>query len=183
MGTSTGLSNTPTQNAQFAFVCIYIFFFASTWGPVAWVVTGELYPLKARAKCLSFTTASNWLLNWAIAYSTPYLTDDGPGKANLGPKVFFIWGSFCAVSIVFVYTMIYETKSLTLEQVDELYDIVNKAWKSKEFRPAVRYADIHRDEDTSRKMSLREHLDQQERRRASVTATDAPPAETAEKTV
>jgi len=31
--------------------------------------------------------------------------------------------------------MIYETKGLTLEQVDELYGIVNKAWKSKEFRP------------------------------------------------
>ena len=28
-----------------AFVCIYTFFFAASWGPCAWVVTGELYPL------------------------------------------------------------------------------------------------------------------------------------------
>ena len=59
-GTVAGITNLPAQQAAIAFVCIYIFFFASSWGPVAWVVTGELYPLKARAKCLSMTTASNW---------------------------------------------------------------------------------------------------------------------------
>lgn len=61
-------NNYPAAKALIAFVCFYIFFFASTWGPNAWVVTGEIFPLKARAKCLSITTASNWLLNWAIAY-------------------------------------------------------------------------------------------------------------------
>jgi SP family sugar:H+ symporter-like MFS transporter len=59
-GTVAGTSDLAAQRAAIAFVCIYIFFFASSWGPVAWVVTGELYPLKARAKCLSMTTASNW---------------------------------------------------------------------------------------------------------------------------
>ena len=59
--------NVAAQKAAIAFICIYIFFFASSWGPVAWVVTGEIFPLKVRAKSLSMTTASNWLLNWAIA--------------------------------------------------------------------------------------------------------------------
>lgn len=59
-GTVSGTTDLPSQRAAIAFVCIYIFFFASSWGPVAWVVTGELFPLKARAKCLSMTTASNW---------------------------------------------------------------------------------------------------------------------------
>lgn len=40
-----------------------IFFFACSWGPVAWVVTGELYSLNVRAKCLSMTTATNWYEN------------------------------------------------------------------------------------------------------------------------
>jgi hypothetical protein len=105
------------------------------------------------------TTASNWLLNWAIAYSTPYLVDAGPGNANLQSKVFFIWyvscppppavsvhlsltwlfhrGGFCFICIFFVYTMIYETKGLSLEQVDELYAKVPNAWKSKGFVPTV----------------------------------------------
>lgn len=45
-GTVAGTSDLPAQRAAIAFVCIYIYFFASTWGPVAWVVTGELFPLK-----------------------------------------------------------------------------------------------------------------------------------------
>lgn len=125
-----------------AFVCVYIFFFASSWGPVAWVVTGELFPLKARAKCLSITTATNWLLNWAIAYATPYMVDSGPGNANLQSKVFFIWGGFCLIGAVFVYTCIYETKNLTLEQVDELYAKVSAAWKSTGFVPSVHFTDV-----------------------------------------
>jgi sugar porter (SP) family MFS transporter len=125
-----------------AFVCIYIFFFACSWGPVAWVVTGELFPLKVRAKSLSMTTATNWLLNWAIAYSIPYLVRGGkPGYANLGVKVFFIWGGFCFVCAAFVYALVYETKGLSLEQVDELYGKVGKAWRSSGFVPAASFHD------------------------------------------
>lgn len=51
--------NVNAQKAGIAFVCIYIFFFASTWGPLAWVVTGEIFPLKHRARGLSMTTATN----------------------------------------------------------------------------------------------------------------------------
>lgn len=88
------------------------------------------------------TTASNWLLNWAIAYATPYMVDDGPGNANLQAKVFFVWGGFCFICIAFVYFMIYETKGLSLEQVDELYAKVPKAWQSKGFVPTVSFQDV-----------------------------------------
>jgi len=161
-GTVAGTTDLGAQKAAIAFVCIYIFFFASSWGPVAWVVTGELFPLKARAKCLSMTTASNWLLNWAIAYSTPYMVN--ADHANLQSKVFFVWGSFCFVCIAFVWFMIYETKGLTLEQVDELYGIVGKAWKSKHFRPALHFADV--DTEHQRHMSLADIAATQERKRS-----------------
>ncbi|KAB8238600.1 High-affinity glucose transporter rgt2 [Aspergillus alliaceus] len=140
VGTAT--SSDVSNKVLIAFVCVYIFFFASSWGPVAWVVTGELFPLKARAKCLSITTATNWLLNWAIAYATPYMVNSGPGNANLQSKVFFIWGGFCMIAGVFVYTCIYETKGLSLEQVDELYAKIPVAWRSKEFVPSVNYVDV-----------------------------------------
>ncbi|KAJ5555774.1 hypothetical protein N7461_004244 [Penicillium sp. DV-2018c] len=138
----TAVDSDVSNKVLIAFVCIYIFFFASTWGPVAWVVTGELFPLKARAKCLSITVATNWLLNWAIAYATPYLVNSGPGNANLQSKVFFIWGGCCAVCAVFVYTCIYETKGLSLEQVDELYAKVPRAWNSVGWVPSVNYTDV-----------------------------------------
>ncbi|CAN9426876.1 unnamed protein product [Alternaria alternata] len=102
------------------------------------------------------------LLNWAIAYSTPYMVDED--HANLQSKVFFVWGSFCFVCIAFVWFMIYETKGLTLEQVDELYGIIGKAWKSKEFRPAVQFAEM--DPKTGRSMSLSEVAQNQERKRS-----------------
>ena len=137
-----------------AFVCCYIYFFASSWGPIAWVVTGELFPLKARAKCLSMTTASNWLLNWAIAYATPYMVNSGPGDANLGSKVFFIWGTFCLICAFFVWGMIYETKGLSLEQVDELYAKVPKAWHSVGFTPTVSYQEVQDLGGNARSQSL-----------------------------
>lgn len=125
------------QKASVAFVCIYIFFFASTWGPLAWVVTGEIFPLNTRAKSLSITTATNWLLNWAIAYSTPFLVNYGEGNANLQSKIFFIWFGCCFLCISFVLFMIYETKGLSLEEVDQLYEEVNCAWKSKGWKPSI----------------------------------------------
>lgn len=81
-------------------------------------------------------------MNWAIAYSTPYLVNSGPGDADLQSKVFFIWGSFCFVCIAFIYFFLYETKGLALEQVDELYAKCGKAWQSKAFRPTVKFTEV-----------------------------------------
>jgi len=83
--------------------------------------------------------ASNWLFNWAIGYATPYLVDDGPDAAGLKAKVFFIWGACCLLCSIFVYTCIFETKGLTLEQVDEMYERVQNAWESKNFVPTISY--------------------------------------------
>lgn len=105
--------------------------------------------------------------------------------ANLQSRVFFIWGSFWYVSsrlrifcrvmltvffrsficIIFVYGMIYETKGLTLEEVDELYERVSKAWKSKQFVPEVRFQDV----DHKRGMSI---SDVAEERKASMTRVE-----------
>jgi SP family sugar:H+ symporter-like MFS transporter len=46
----------------------------------------------------------------------------GVDKGNLGPKVFFIWGSLCAVCFVYAYFLVPETKGLTLEQVDRMME-------------------------------------------------------------
>ncbi|TGZ79060.1 general substrate transporter [Ascodesmis nigricans] len=100
------------------FVCIYIFGFATTWGPAAWVVIGEIFPLPIRAKGVALSTASNWLWNFVIGYITPYMVD--PGEGNLQAKVFFVWGSTCTLSLLFAYFFVPETKGLSLEQVDQM---------------------------------------------------------------
>ncbi|KAA8913412.1 general substrate transporter [Sphaerosporella brunnea] len=133
--TKSGVAN----NVLIAFVCMFIAFFAASWGPVAWVVTGEIFPLRIRAKALSVTTATNWLFNWALAYATPYMVDSTPGSAHLGTNVFFIWGGCTAAAVLFVYFFIYETKGLSLEEVDELYQTVSSARKSPGWIPAEDY--------------------------------------------
>jgi len=119
--------NLPAQKVLIAFVCFYISFFATSWGPVAWVITGEIFPLNIRAKGMSLSVASNWLWNFGIGYATPYLVDpttvgvNGVKAANLGVKVFFIWGGTCLGCFLFTYFFIPETKGLSLEQIDLLY--------------------------------------------------------------
>jgi MFS transporter, SP family, sugar:H+ symporter len=43
-------------------------------------------------------------------------------KGDLGAKVFFIWGSLCATCFVYAYFLVYETKGLSLEQVDKMME-------------------------------------------------------------
>ena len=72
VGSTTTTSNKAAQAVEVAFVCIYIAFFSSTWGPVTWVITGEIFPLKIRAKAMSLSVASNWLWNFGIAYASMF---------------------------------------------------------------------------------------------------------------
>ncbi|PPQ64783.1 hypothetical protein CVT24_007869 [Panaeolus cyanescens] len=133
IGVTISVNNIAGQKVLIAFVCFYIAFFASTWGPVAWVITGEIFPLQVRAKAMSLSVASNWLWNFGIGYATPYLVNKEPGSAGLESKVFFIWGSTCFCCIIFTFLCIPETKGLSLEQIDVMYQNTTPI-KSLEYR-------------------------------------------------
>ncbi|KAL4981298.1 general substrate transporter [Aspergillus falconensis] len=135
-GTVDG-NNSKTVSAQISFICIYIFFFASTWGPGAWVVIGEIYPLPIRSRGVALSTASNWLWNCIIAVITPYMVDTD--KGNLKSRVFFIWGSLCACAFVYTYFLVPETKGLTLEQVDKMMEETTPRTSAK-WKPHSRFA-------------------------------------------
>lgn len=84
-------------------------------------INGEMFPLRNRTKGASISGSCNWLLNFALGFSTPYLVDSGPGNVGLGSRVFFIWGSMCLICAVFTWFCIPEFALLTLEQIDELW--------------------------------------------------------------
>lgn len=69
-GTVDG-GNPTTVKAEISFICIYIFFFASTWGPGAWVVIGEIFPLPIRSRGVALSTASNWMWNCVSPAPSP----------------------------------------------------------------------------------------------------------------
>ena len=58
--------NPTAVKAMIAFICINISFFATTWGPTAWVVVGEIFPLAIRSRGVGVSTASNWFWNTII---------------------------------------------------------------------------------------------------------------------
>lgn len=98
--------------AVFTFVAC----FAATWGPIAWVYCGEIYPLKYRARCIGLTTLANWLGNFLVAQFTPVLLD------TLGFGTFLVFGLFCGLSFGFSIWLP-ETRGLPLERVEELFDL------------------------------------------------------------
>lgn len=55
--------NNAAVSAMIAFICFNIAFFATTWGPCAWVVIGEIFPLPIRSRGVGLSTASNWFWN------------------------------------------------------------------------------------------------------------------------
>ena len=118
IGVTISTENHSGQQALIALVCLYIAGFASTWGPIAWVLVGEIFPLNIRAKAMSLSVASNWLWNFALAYATPYLVNPGPGNANLGVKVFFLWGSTCLCCTIFAFLCVPEVRFLTFNLND-----------------------------------------------------------------
>jgi sugar porter (SP) family MFS transporter len=113
-------NNISAVNAQIAFIAIFIFFFASTWGPGAWILIGEIFPLPIRSRGVGLSTASNWLWNTIIAVITPYMV--GEDQGNLRSSVFFVWGGLCTAAFVYSYFLVPETKGLSLEQVDRMME-------------------------------------------------------------
>ena len=115
-------ANPNATRAMIAFICLNISVFATTWGPAAWIVIGEIFPLTIRSRGVGLSTASNWFWNCIIGVITPYLVADRPDSAKLGSNVFFMWGSLCIISFLFAYFFVAETKGLTLEQVDKMLE-------------------------------------------------------------
>lgn len=136
---TTVANNISAVNAQIAFIAIFIFFFASTWGPGAWILIGEIFPLPIRSRGVALSTASNWLWNTIIAVITPYMVGTDPGDGNMKSSVFFVWGGLCLASLVYGYFLIPETKGLSLEQVDKMLEETTPRTSAK-WRPHTTFA-------------------------------------------
>ena len=62
-------NNHAAVSAMVAFICFNISFFAATWGPCAWVVIGEIFPIPIRSRGVGISTSSNWFWNCVSFYS------------------------------------------------------------------------------------------------------------------
>lgn len=91
---------------------IYVIFFNFSWGPVMWVMLGEMFPNQLRGSGLAVSGLAQWLSNFGVTLSFPILL------SSLGLAfAYSIYASFAALSILFVMKYVYETKGKELEQM------------------------------------------------------------------
>ncbi|GBE85668.1 High-affinity glucose transporter ght2 [Sparassis crispa] len=111
--------------------CLFIFGYAQTWAPGVWILTGETFPTRLRAKQASIATASNWLWNFLLAFFTPFIVKD------IAYRYGFVFASCNLAGAVIVFFFLYESSDLSLENVDMMYCDPNcRPWTSSNWAPA-----------------------------------------------
>jgi hypothetical protein len=77
---SNSFNEEPSRDAgaYFAIIMIYVFaiFYSISWNGIPWIFCAEAFPTAVRQVCLVFTTCTQWLGQFIIAYSTPYMIAD-----------------------------------------------------------------------------------------------------------
>lgn len=91
----------------------YVFFFNMSWGPVMWVMLGEMFPNQIRGSGLAVAGFAQWMANFAITMTFPiFLASIGLAAA------YSIYAFFAFVSIFFVLWFVHETKGKELEEME-----------------------------------------------------------------
>ncbi|KPP99102.1 MAG: MFS superfamily sugar:H+ symporter [Bacteroidetes bacterium HLUCCA01] len=97
----------------------YIAFFAFSWGPVMWVMLGEMFPNQFRGAALAVCGIAQWGANFAITMSFPVLL------ASIGLGFSYgIYAFFGVIAYFFVKRFVDETRGKTLEELSR--DIMGK---------------------------------------------------------
>ncbi|MCB0504231.1 MAG: sugar porter family MFS transporter [Cyclobacteriaceae bacterium] len=96
----------------------YIAFFAFSWGPVMWVMLGEMFPNQYRGAALALSGLAQWIANFVITMTFPILlTSLGLGFS------YGIYAFFGVVAYFFVKSLVKETKGRTLEDMSREQDL------------------------------------------------------------
>jgi SP family sugar:H+ symporter-like MFS transporter len=91
---------------------LYVIFFNLSWGPVMWVMLGEMFPNQIRGSALAVCGFAQWFANYLVAQSFPVMA------AKLGLATSYTFYAVCAViSFFLVQKFIHETKGKELEEM------------------------------------------------------------------
>ena len=109
-----GAVSLPGHNGLIALVAanLYVIFFNMSWGPIMWVMLGEMFPNQIRGSGLAVAGFAQWIANAAISVSFPALAVS-PGLAI----TYMGYAAFALISFFFVRAMVHETKGRELEDM------------------------------------------------------------------
>ena len=104
----------PGNNGLIALIAanLYVVFFNASWGPVMWVMLGEMFPNQIRGSGLAVAGFAQWIANAAISVSFPALAVS-PGLAI----TYTGYALFALISFFFVKAMVHETSGRELEEM------------------------------------------------------------------
>ncbi|CCD23836.1 sugar porter family MFS transporter NDAI_0C01750 [Naumovozyma dairenensis CBS 421] len=137
-------SSKGAGNCMICFTCFYLFCFATTWAPIPFVVNSETFPLRVKSKCMSVAQACNWLWGFLIGFFTPFIS----GAIDFYYGYVFM-GCLC-FSYFYVFLFIPETKGLSLEEVNTMWEEGVLPWKSAEWVPPSRRGAEYNAEDMAK---------------------------------
>lgn len=102
------------SSGMLALICanLYVFCFGFSWGPVVWVMLGEMFPNRIRAVALSLAAAAQWVANFLVSATFPTLQNAGLGLA------YGFYTAAAVLSLLFTAKYIRETKGKELEQME-----------------------------------------------------------------
>lgn len=129
--TQNGGQDKPAGDVMIVFGCLFILFYATTWGPIVWALVAEIYPSKYRARAMGIATASNWTFNFLLSFFTPFIT------ADIDYAYGYVFAGCTALGALVVYFFVCESQGRTLEEIDTMYVSGVKPWKSTKWQPAV----------------------------------------------
>ncbi len=87
-------------------------FFNLSWGPVMWILLGEMFPNQIRGSGLAVAGFAQWIANYGITVSFPVMA------ASLGLVITYgFYAASALVSFFFVRAMVHETKGMELEHM------------------------------------------------------------------
>ncbi|MBO0851615.1 MAG: MFS transporter, partial [Pseudonocardia sp.] len=90
---------------------LYVVFFGCSWGPVVWVMLGEIFNNRIRAMALAVAAAAQWIANFIISTTFPPLAQAGLGLA------YGVYTLFALLAVIFVVRFVRETKGKELEEM------------------------------------------------------------------
>ena len=109
-----GAVSLPGNNGVLALVAanLYVIFFNMSWGPIMWVMLGEMFPNQIRGSGLAVAGFAQWIANALVSVSFPSLVV-WPGLA----VAYVGYAFFALISFFFVRAMVNETKGRELEDM------------------------------------------------------------------
>lgn len=103
---------------------IYLFVasFSATWAIVIRTVSSEIQPVRTRAGATALAQASNWAMNWLVAFCTPLFL----ARSSSGP--YFLFGGCSLLTALVSWAMQPESKGVPLGQVGSREVPIKKYW-------------------------------------------------------